>query len=146
MANPDRAKAISVRQQEKLKLGRNRRNPKPTLEELAARRALRAPLYNSNRRAKYHGDAQYRRERLDRVSAKKFGITAEEYAALRTKPCAICGRHVSPGGRNQGMHVDHCHATGRIRGTLCPTCNLGLGKFKDDLRNLERAADYLREA
>ena len=42
-------------------------------------------------------------------------------------------------------HLDHCHETGATRGILCPSCNQGLGKFREDAALLEAAARYLRE-
>jgi hypothetical protein len=38
-----------------------------------------------------------------------------------------------------GTFVDHCHASGQVRGVLCFTCNNGLGHFEDGLAVLERA-------
>ncbi|SPL97795.1 Phage endonuclease VII [[Actinomadura] parvosata subsp. kistnae] len=49
--------------------------------------------------------------------------------------CAIC--RVVP-----GTFVDHCHATGQVRGVLCFTCNNGLGHFADNAVVLELAALY----
>jgi hypothetical protein len=51
------------------------------------------------------------------------------------KTCVICGE--------PGNQVDHCHATGKVRGLLCINCNTGLGKFKDDPMLLEFARQYL---
>jgi len=41
------------------------------------------------------------------------------------------------------LSVDHCHATGRIRGLLCAKCNQAIGLMKDNPIFLRRAADYV---
>ena len=53
------------------------------------------------------------------------------------KECVICGDPA------QNLAVDHCHETNKVRGMLCSSCNLGLGKFKDDPQLLEFARIYL---
>ncbi len=74
-----------------------------------------------------------------------YGITAEDYdarVAAQGGGCAICG---DDGSTSRGglLHVDHCHGSGAVRGLLCESCNLALGKFKDDPALLRRAAEYL---
>ncbi len=44
------------------------------------------------------------------------------------------------------LNIDHCHATGLVRGLLCHNCNLGLGNFKDSSRLLSIAIQYLKES
>jgi hypothetical protein len=56
--------------------------------------------------------------------------------------CAICGRHQSEFQR--GLCIDHDHATGKIRGLLCFSCNGGLGQFADSIERLEVAIAYLK--
>lgn len=71
----------------------------------------------------------------------RYGITEETLAALHSRPCDICG---APPGSFQRTHaIDHEHATGRVRGVLCHSCNLALGHFKDDPERLAAAASYL---
>lgn len=54
-------------------------------------------------------------------------------------PCPICGEHTS------SWILDHCHFDDHFRGYICNSCNLGLGRFNDDIRILEKAIDYLRQ-
>jgi hypothetical protein len=61
-------------------------------------------------------------------------------ALLATKECAICNTPTSK------LVVDHCHKTNRVRGVLCNSCNLGLGKFKDSPELLEAAMLYLMDS
>ena len=51
--------------------------------------------------------------------------------------CAICGNS------DKRLHVDHDHATGKVRGLLCMECNVSLGKFKDSPELLRKAIVYL---
>lgn len=76
---------------------------------------------------------------------RNFGITVEDYDALLREQggvCAIC-KGTNSSGRRLG--VDHCHATGKVRGLLCCLCNSGIGKLQDSLELVETAADYLRK-
>jgi hypothetical protein len=70
---------------------------------------------------------------------RRYGITAEEADAMFAAQdglCAIC--RTAP-----AAHVDHDHATGRVRELLCFGCNGGLGQFKDDPATLRAAARYV---
>jgi hypothetical protein len=63
----------------------------------------------------------------------------EAQLARQDGHCAICPN--TPKSRR--LHIDHDHATGKVRGLLCFPCNrllLGAGVKSDRLR---RAADYL---
>lgn len=40
-------------------------------------------------------------------------------------------------------HVDHDHATQRVRGLLCADCNQALGRFGDTLEGVMNAVNYL---
>jgi hypothetical protein len=77
---------------------------------------------------------------------QQYGITVEDYDVMLTSQnggCAICGAE-KPGGRTRYFAVDHCHATGDVRGLLCTKCNRGLGLFNDDTGRMERAVKYLK--
>ena len=81
---------------------------------------------------------------LRRSNLKKYGITPEDKQALFDKQggkCVICPTLLVTGRR--GMHVDHDHSTGVVRGLLCWHCNVMLGNFKDKADVLQRAVVYL---
>lgn len=77
-----------------------------------------------------------------------YGISLDDYEEMLSSQggvCAICGDSPSGVGyRNNYLHVDHCHRTGKIRGLLCRNCNKGLGCFRDRIDLLHRGAEYLK--
>jgi transcription elongation factor Elf1 len=76
---------------------------------------------------------------------RHFNITLEEYEKMFTEQkgvCAICNEPESVEGRM--LAVDHDHNNGNVRALLCYGCNTGLGRFKDDIKMLLKAVDYLK--
>lgn len=77
-----------------------------------------------------------------------YRITPEDYARLHAAQyggCAICGTSIPAEWKN-GVHIDHCHASKKVRGLLCPNCNIGLGMFNDDVALLSKSIEYLNVA
>lgn len=75
--------------------------------------------------------------------AYRHGITPVSYLAMiyfQGECCAICK---TANWGEKGPQVDHCHATGKVRGVLCKACNTSLGLMRDNAASLRRAADYL---
>ncbi len=86
-------------------------------------------------------------ERLKR----KYDITPEQYNEMLAAQNGVCGicKNAAGGdlGTNHGrLHVDHDHATGKIRGLLCFSCNRSLGGFRDSRELLMVAHQYLVDA
>lgn len=76
----------------------------------------------------------------------KYGLTPEDFDILwksQSGCCAICSKPLVDAGHD-GLHVDHDHVTGVVRGLLCAHCNRGLGQFRDSAELLERASRYLK--
>lgn len=67
-------------------------------------------------------------------------ITLDQFHAMNESQdfqCAICADD------SEILHIDHCHATGKVRGLLCIRCNTVLGKFADDPSRFQSASEYL---
>ena len=81
---------------------------------------------------------------------RRYGISEKIYRELHEKQghvCAICGEkntHSCTKKVDYDLYVDHCHATGRVRGLLCNHCNRAIVLFHDNIANLERAILYLK--
>jgi 5-methylcytosine-specific restriction endonuclease McrA len=91
------------------------------------------------------GKEQGRKRRL----RSRYGLSPEEYAALLTEQggeCALCGSKEARGRWGTHFHVDHCHASGKVRGLLCASCNSALAQLGDSVEGLTRALDYVRRA
>lgn len=114
-------------------------------ERVRVRQRDRAKINERNRLRRTTPEG--RRVTLDRRLRQDHGITLVEYeelVAAQSGLCAICG--LPPSGEthaDERLHLDHDHATGRIRGLLCRYCNTGLGLLDDDLARLAAAARYL---
>ncbi|WP_203967881.1 endonuclease VII domain-containing protein [Sphaerisporangium melleum] len=72
--------------------------------------------------------------------ARMYGLTAKDYYAMYT---AQAGRCAACGDATDSLFIDHCHASGRVRGLLCTLCNTGIGMFKEDPDRLRGAIAYL---
>lgn len=107
-----------------------------------AGRPVPGPRCATHHRARRNKRRNYSHEKH---IGETYGITAAEYAAIyeaQGGKCAICRRAT---GVRKRLSVDHCHATGRVRGLCCGSCNRDvLGHLRDDVEALQRAIDYLK--
>ena len=73
-----------------------------------------------------------------------YGISRDDYDEMLARQngcCAICGSELIGG---QQTHVDHDHATGKVRALLCGHCNRMLGQAREDPEILAKAIEYLQ--
>lgn len=85
-----------------------------------------------------------RRAYHQRHRCKRFGITTDDYDRMLADQdglCAICTRPLG----SRGQTIDHCHATGRVRGIVHSHCNLVIGNASDDIDVLRGAITYLQK-
>ena len=72
----------------------------------------------------------------------KFDLTKEDYQEMLDAQQGVCRICRTPPASKK-LAVDHCHATGKIRGLLCLQCNVAIGHLRDDPELLRRALAYL---
>ena len=75
---------------------------------------------------------------------REFGLSPEKYEDMlcaQDGKCSICRLCFSQ--QKRAPHVDHDHATGKVRALLCHGCNTALGGIKDSITSLARAIEYL---
>lgn len=88
----------------------------------------------------YSNNKEYVRHR---ATMKLYGLTSEEAELLRSREvCDVCGENRI----GKGLHIDHDHKTGEVRGVLCHGCNLALGNIEDNPERLRALASYLEKS
>lgn len=83
---------------------------------------------------------------------REFGITRDDYHEMFLAQGGVCRICKCPetakrakSDSTKALSVDHCHATGRVRGLLCWSCNSTLGRVKDSPALLREMALYLEQ-
>lgn len=84
-----------------------------------------------------------RREGREGNRRRLYGVSVEDYALLLSVQDGLCAICTTPYEEAFPLHVDHDHATGRVRGLLCFSCNSILGNARDSREVLEAAIYYL---
>ncbi len=127
---------------------------KRTPEQQAKINESRRKLYAENAEVREHAklkakewqEANPHKRHAQRMAV--YGLTPETFSELmdsQNHQCAICG-HSDKSKKKTFPMIDHCHSTGKVRGILCSSCNMGLGKFKDSIELLESAIKYLNSS
>lgn len=95
------------------------------------------------RKAQEYGTQAGKARCLTHQRKYKYGLTADQVSEMfrrQNGSCALCKKEFG----DLRIHIDHDHATGRVRGILHQNCNLLLGHAKDNIETLEMAISYLR--
>lgn len=80
-----------------------------------------------------------------------YSITEKEFQEMlksQDNKCKICNNLFTTSSKTNKVyvpHIDHCHATGKVRGLLCSKCNQALGLFKDDINTIYNSIKYLQD-
>lgn len=73
---------------------------------------------------------------------QRYGIDTEAFQEMiqdQNGKCALCLT-------KPAKHLDHDHASGKVRAVLCFSCNRGLGKFGDNPLVIRNAIAYLQKS
>jgi hypothetical protein len=103
-------------------------------------------------RAAYMREYRKRRPRnvRDTELKKNYGIGLSDWEQMHAAQggvCAICKQCENEKSfRYANLAVDHCHATGKVRGLLCNSCNRAIGFLQDDPERARRLAEYLEKS
>jgi hypothetical protein len=84
----------------------------------------------------------YRRRRRGYALKRNYGLSVARHHLMYLKQggrCAICRESLA----YDEVHTDHDHVTGKVRGLLCPSCNVFLGKIEKHRSELPVFLDYL---
>jgi hypothetical protein len=107
----------------------------------------RKKISNHKANARLRNPEKTKRDRRAEWLKRAYGITVEQYNnlfELQEGCCALCG--VAPEDKPfHGLHVDHDHLTGKIRGLLCRWCNSMLGRVEAYPSWLVKAEEYLEK-
>lgn len=117
-----------------------KKNPGRSKQYSRRYRAENRERHLSNCRAWHHANKHKIKDRW----LRQYGLTGEQFRAMNEMQrglCAICSRPPRSGKR---LNVDHCHATGKVRGLLCTRCNTALGAFGDTAEMLTVALLYVQ--
>jgi hypothetical protein len=86
-------------------------------------------------------------EAKKRMLKYRYKLDYNNYLLLyeqQDRKCKICNVEKELGTVN-GLLVDHCHTTNKVRGLLCSNCNSGLGKFMENYDIIIKASQYIKD-
>lgn len=127
------------------------KEPKP-IEEFVERRKTRKNEYNYSYGREYgtphsdqfyfHRDPRCNLCRREYYQTRRYGLTEAQFKTLtQANKCALCNSDGST--HPKGLHVDHDHTTGVIRGLLCNECNWVVGWLEKSSVTVGAAQCYL---
>jgi hypothetical protein len=99
-----------------------------------------AKCHKQQCRNKYNAKSMLQK-RADK--AVSYGLTPQQYIDMYEKQCGKCAICNEIPKTQRGLHVDHCHETGVVRGLLCHGCNVGIGNFLHSTELMNKAVKYL---
>jgi len=107
-----------------------------------------SPVYRANRKAKHKAWRDKNRAHVNRASKlgdlrRRYGLTPAAIAEMVNRQGGVCAACGGPPDDQRPLMVDHDHATGAVRGLLCNSCNLTLGRSRESHHRLRSLLLYL---
>lgn len=119
------------------------RNRAAIRERIRNRAPEKKATTRAQNRARYHAAPEKARDQFLR---RRYGISQTDFDRMffaQDGRCAVCDLADFPGPGNK-PHVDHDHATGKVRGLVCVRCNVLLGMAQDQPERFHAAIRYLK--
>lgn len=135
------ASSEAVRLQKSEQNKRWRANPE-NREKVKARRSAPDVRAKANEARRLRNKTDYGKALTRGYALKHFyGLSHDQFDRMLQEQggcCKVCKKTCSK------LCVDHCHATGRVRGLLCKPCNTGIGALYESEEVMLAAIQYLR--
>ena len=112
--------------------------------EYAREKAKKWRLANPERVAEYRVKNRNKNHKQEIV--RKYGVDIDWFDKQfeqQNKCCATCKKPLEWTNKQNTPHVDHCHATGKVREILCNRCNTVLGLCLDNKELFSSLKGYL---
>lgn len=117
--------------------------------EQRAERTAYMRVWRENNRDRHNELARESHQRNKHVEKQRnahyvrsYGITYADKLAMIAAQGGKCGICAQPLIKPRHTHVDHDHATGKVRGILCRGCNTKLGWYE---QNSDKIVKYLEK-
>ena len=92
-----------------------------------------------NKEKQLEYNRKWKEKNKARNIANRWGLDTDEVAEiLLIDRCELCGS-------SERLVVDHDHQTMKVRGRLCNTCNVSIGKLGDTIESITEVLKYLHK-
>ncbi len=118
-------------------------NCRPCALERVSNKWLTDPVYREKQLVnsrRYQKSLRWK----ERMLKRDYGLSLNDYQEMHRKQngcCLICG--ISEESLKRPLNIDHNHHTNKVRGLLCCNCNTALGLFKENIKLMRGAIEYL---
>jgi hypothetical protein len=100
---------------------------------------VREVWYKKNSSKQIASSKKWKDNNKNRVLAQRYKCDLEIIEKLlELGKCQICES-------KENLHIDHCHSSGKVRGILCRSCNIGIGNFEENIERINSAISYLKK-